>query len=196
MGIPQWPNGYAFGFRWGMGKRLSCLCRSALRGVRNSLHQRATRGCGTEALARRSGQTGLDDQGSGRSRQPEEVVEVPDPKRYGSEVRWLLNYAIYNGGDYPIDRVVLVVADPGSEDCRPADQLVGLTKMLLAPSCQTRLMKGNSPCTSRRGPLADALRTTLKQSQNQLFLLNARRPHWVRRLIIRLFPGVRDALLP
>jgi hypothetical protein len=35
---------------------------------------------------------------------------------------WYVDYALQNGGEYPIDDVVVVIADPGSPEHRPEDQ--------------------------------------------------------------------------
>ena len=45
--------------------------------------------------------------------------------------QWFVDYTVHNGGRYPIDNAVLVVADPGAEDCRPVDQMGTAVEVVL-----------------------------------------------------------------
>jgi len=41
---------------------------------------------------------------------------------YDEDGSWYVDYSLQNGGEYPIDDVVIVVTDPGSPEHRPEDQ--------------------------------------------------------------------------
>jgi hypothetical protein len=41
---------------------------------------------------------------------------------YEENGSWYIDYALQNGGEYPIDNVVVVITDPGSPETRPEDQ--------------------------------------------------------------------------
>jgi hypothetical protein len=42
---------------------------------------------------------------------------------YEKDGQWYVDFSLQNGGEYPIDDVVIVITDPGSEGQRPEDQI-------------------------------------------------------------------------
>jgi hypothetical protein len=42
---------------------------------------------------------------------------------YEKDGKWYVEYSLQNGGEYPIENVVVIIADPGSEEQRPEDQV-------------------------------------------------------------------------
>jgi hypothetical protein len=42
---------------------------------------------------------------------------------YEKDAKWHVEFSLQNGGEYPIDNVVVVITDPGSEEPRPEDQV-------------------------------------------------------------------------
>jgi hypothetical protein len=60
---------------------------------------------------------------------------------------WVLDYTIANGGDYPIENVVLLVIDTSAEDIRPEDQVGTCLELVLGTMHHKQVL------TDKYGPL-------------------------------------------